>query len=317
MCFHVCFREQREREQREREQREKEQREKEQQQREKEREREERERHFAAAQMYAAEMQRNLFLSGFHAASQRSPLGLGLGFPPGVSGLPPHMAGHPFSHIQAMAGIPQLSHTSPIPTSYSASSSSLNLSQSRNHVSSSPVGGGGESAAAPAHSSNIPSLPKHYLPQHKSDSSKHKHPPVSMPMTSIASAHDQSMYMSSERHANSLSNRNSSNHNSANSHLNAEHHQSKGLQPKSIYAMQRESHRSPRETHRSAASYTGAEASASASTAPVECKYSISLERINSNLVTSKEREQRNEPMELSVSSDAIQKLQQQQQQQQ
>lgn len=317
-----CFREQREREQREREQREKEQREKE--QREKEREREERERHFAAAQMYAAEMQRNLFLSGFHS---RSPLGLGLGFPPG--GLPPHMAGHPFSHLSAMAGvagIPSLSHTSPIPTSYGASSSSLNLSlsQSRNHVSSSPVGGGGVESAAPAHSSNIPALPKHYLPPHKTDSSKHKqHPAVSMPLTSIASTHDTSMYMSSERHANSLSNRNSSNHNSANSHLNAEQHQSKGLPPKSIYAMQRESHRTP--TRVSAASYTGADvaaaasasASASASTTPVECKYSISLERINSNLVTNKEREQRNEPMELSVSSDAIQKLQLQLQQQQ
>lgn len=312
----TCLREQREREQREREQREKEQREKE--QREKEREREERERHFAAAQMYAAEMQRNLFLSGFHAASQRSTLGLGLGFPPGVPSLP-HMAGHPFSHMSAMAGvtgIPSLSHTSPIPSSYNASSaSSLNLSQSRNHVSSSPVGGG-ESVAAPAHSSNIP---KHYLPPHKTDSSKQKqkqHPAnVSMPLTAT---HDTPMYMGSDqRHANSSGNRNSSNHNSANSHLNAEqHHQSKGI-PKSMssmYAMQRE-HRIPPRV--SSASYTGADvsASASASSTPVECKYSISLERINSNLVTN--NESRNEPMELSASSIQQQQLQQLQQLQQ
>lgn len=288
--------------------REKEQREKE--QREKEREREERERHFAAAQMYAAEMQRNLFLSGFHAASQRSPLGLGLGFPPGVPGLPPHMAGHPFSHISAMAGvagIPGLSHTSSIPTSYNASSSSLNLSQSRNHVSPVGGGGGGENAAAPAHSSNIPTLPKHYLPSHKTDLSKQKHPVVSMPLTSIASAHDASMYMSSERHANSSSNRNSSNHNSANSHLNVDQHHSKSI-PKSMYAMQRDHRTTPRVS--SAASYTGTDVSAAVSaasvTTPVECKYSISLERINSNLVTN--NESRNEPMELSTSSDAIQK---------
>lgn len=309
LLFFIYSREQREREQREREQREKEQREKE--QREKEREREERERHFAAAQMYAAEMQRNLFLSGFHAASQRSPLGLGLGFPPGVPSLPPHMAGHPFSHISAMAGIPSLSHTSPIPTSYNASSSSLNLSQSRNHVSSSPIGGG-ENAAAPAHSSNIPALPKHYFPPHKTDSSsKQKHPPVSMPLTSIASAHDTSMYVSSERrHANSSNNRNSSNHhNSTNSNLNAEQHHSKGI-PKSMYEMQRD-HRIP--PRMSAASYTGADASVSVSSTPVECKYSISLERINSNLVTN--NDSRNEPMELSASSDAIQKQQQLQQQ--
>lgn len=298
------FREQREARERERE-KEKEQREKEQRELlEKERERE---RHFAA-QMYAAEMQRNLFLSGFHA-TQRSPLGLGLGFPPGVPSLPPHMAGHPFSHMAAMAGVagmPSLSHTSPIPSSYNAPSSSLNLSsQSRNHVTSSPVGGGGTGASgdnSATHSSNIPSIQKHgnYLPPHKTDP-KQKHPISGAPSTS---AHDASMYVSSERHANSSNNRNSSNHNSANSHLNVEQQQQQSKSvPKSmaesIYAMQRESHRT-----QSRASYAGD------ATAPAECKYSISLERINSNLVTS--NESRNEPMELSVSSDATHKQQQQ-----
>lgn len=255
--------------------------------------------------MYAAEMQRSLY---YHAAAQqRSPLGLGLGFQPGVPSLPPHMAGHPFGHLAAMAGIPSLSHASSMPGSYNMSShssssnapsSSLNLIQNRNHSAASPIGENAmksrSTVPSPAHSSsNIPSisaaLPKHYLAPHK-----YTDPKKQTPSTSIAPPAHES-YMSTERHTNSSSNRNSSNHNSksSNSHLNAE--QLKNV-PKSTadssYGMRDRVHRT------SASPY---DVSASAT----DCEYSISLEKVKSNLVTN--NESRSEPMELSVSSDAPQ----------
>lgn len=261
--------------------------------------------------MYAAEMQRSLY---YHAAaaSQRSPLGLSLGFQPGVPNLPPHMGGHPFGHLAAMAGIPSLSHASQMPGSYNLShsspsnapSNSMNLIQSRNHSAASPVAENAmksrSTVPSPAHSSsNIPSvsaaLPKHYLPPHKyPDPKKHS------PSTSIAPpAHHESSYMSNERHTNSSSNRNSSNHNSnsSNSHLNAE--QLKQHVPKSMadqaYAMRDRIHR----TGAATSPYMMGDVTAA------DCKYSISLEKVKSNLVTN--NESRSEPMELSVSSDTPQ----------
>lgn len=294
----------REQQQREREQREKEQREKEQREF---LEKEERERERHLAQLYAAEMQRqSLLLSGqFQAASQRPShsIGLGLAFPPNVHGIPPHMA-HPFGHIAAMTGFPSLSHTSPIPGSYtyqhtspSNPSSSLNLSHNRNNTAPSPVESASKSrstAPSPAHSaSNIPSisaaLPKHYPPPppHKYTESMKKHSPHP---TSTAPSHDP-YNISGERYANNSSNnRNSSNHSNSNSsHFNAE---SLNV-PKSTEQLSFNMHdRVPKPA-----------------TSPFDvatnCKYSISLEKINSKSVTSNET--RSEPMRLSVSSDAPQ----------
>lgn len=286
------IREQREREQREKEQREKEQREF--------LEKEERERHLA--QLYAAEMQRNFLLSGqFQAASQRPAhsIGMGMPFPPNVHGLPTHMT-HPFGHIAAMTGYPSLGHTSQMPssinyphTSPSNPTGSLNLSHSRTSTAPSPVAEtiskSRSAAPSPAHSaSNIPSLPKqHYPPPHKYPDMK-KHSPITSTAPPPPAAHEP-YNISNERHANSSSNRNSSNHNNSNSsHFNAE----------SLNALK--SAEQAYIMHEKAPKLD-----ASQYDAATNCKYSISLEKINSKSVTSNET--RSEPMELSVSTDAPQ----------
>lgn len=285
------FSEQRDREQREKEQREKEQREL--------LEKEERDRHFA--QMYAAEVQRSLFLSGMshsqyqQAATQRSAHGMGmaLGYPPGLSS---HMT-HPFGHIAAMAGFPSLNHTSPMSSSYNLTHTSpnvppnsLNMSHSRNSTAPSPMNEGASksrnTAPSPAHSSsNIPSvsaaLSKHYLPPQKyADARK------SNPMTPAAPhAHD-AYNISHERQTNSSSNRHSSNHSSSNhSHANTESYKTLPTSVDQSYSL--------RDLPSKSLMYDP----------KADCKYSISLEKVKSKLVTSNEIH--NEPMELSVSSDA------------
>ncbi|XP_055314117.1 uncharacterized protein LOC129575161 isoform X3 [Sitodiplosis mosellana] len=302
--------ERKEREQREREQRERELREKEQREKEKREllEKEERDRQFA--QMYAAEVQRNLFLQGMSqfpgAVSQRSPhsLGLGLGFPPGAvhHSLPPHMQ-HSFGQFAAMAGFSSLNHNSQIPSAYNlphtsspnasvTSVSSLNLSHNRNNTAPSPIAHESASksrstAPSPAHSSsNIPSvsaaLPKHYVPPHKYQNAK-KH----NASTSIAPPAHEPYNISSEKHTNSSSNRNSSNHsNSNNSHFN----ESLPTSADQVFAMR---DRAPKL------------AAASHKDAMADCTYSISIEKVKSNLVTNNET--RSEPMKLSVTSDAPQ----------
>lgn len=273
-------------------------------------EKEERDRQFA--QMYAAEVQRNLFLQGMSqfpgAVSQRSPhgLGLGLGFPPGVHhSLPPHMQ-HSFGQFAAMAGFASLNHGSQIPSSYSlphTSSpnasvtpvSSLNLSHNRNNTASSPIGHESTSksrstAPSPAHSSsNIPSvsaaLPKHYVPPHKYQNTKRHNP-----STSIAPPAHEPYNISSEKHTNSSSNRNSSNYsNSNNSHFNAESFKTVPTSADQVFAMRDR-------TPKLAASHHDAMA---------DCTYSISIEKVKSNLVTNNET--RSEPMKLTVSSDTQQ----------
>lgn len=260
--------------------------------------------------MYAAEVQRNLFLSGMShsqfpgAASQRSAhsLGLGLGFPPGgVHSLPPHMQ-HPFGQFAAMAGFPSLSHSSPIPSAYNlphtsspnTSVSSLNLSHNRNNTAPSPIGESisrsRSTAPSPAHSSsNIPSvsaaLPKHYVPSHKYQATK-KH----SASTSIAPPAHEPYNISSEKHTNSSSNRNSSNHsNSNNSHSNAESFKTVPTSVADHGALILRD-RAPKSV-------------ASHNDAMIDCTYSISLEKVKSNLVTNNET--RSEPMKLS--SDAPQ----------
>lgn len=274
-------------------------------------EKEERDRQFA--QMYAAEVQRNLFLQGMSqfsgAVSQRSPhgLGLGLGFPPGGvhHSLPPHMQ-HSFGQFAAMAGFASLNHGSQIPSSYNlphtsapsasvTSVSSLNLSHNRNNTAPSPIAQEStiksrSTAPSPAHSSsNIPSvsaaLPKHYVPPHKYQNTKRHNP-----STSIAPPAHEPYNISSEKHTNSSSNRNSSNHsNSNNSHFNAETFKTGSTSADQVFAM------------RDRAS----KLAASHHDAMADCTYSISLEKVKSNLVTNNET--RSEPMKLTVSSDTQQ----------
>lgn len=335
----IC-REQREREQREREQREKEQREKEQREREREREhreREKEERHFA--QMYAVEMQRSLFLSGFHAASQRSSLGLGLGFPPGVPSLPPHMAGHPFSHMAAMAGIPSIGHSSAIPNSYNLSShssstnaaapNSLNLIQNRNHSASSPLGENAlksrSTVPSPAHSSsNIPSvsaaLPKHYLPPHKyPDAKKHnasQQQPQSQQQQQLQqqqpkqqSQHQpasQSIATPTSAHDTYMSSDrhiiSSSNRNSSNHNSNSSNSHFNAEQLKNVPKSTADQQSYAMHERDRTIRTTSVSSPYDATLTTADCKYSISLEKVKFNLVTN--NDSRSEPMEQIVSSD-------------
>lgn len=230
-------------------------------------------------------------------------IGLGLGFSPAaVHSLSSHIQPHPFGQFSTITGFPlSNNHSSPISSSYNlhvsappvnSAANSLNLPYNRkNQIATSTVDGMGNlksrsAAPSPAHSSSsIPNLPKHYVQSQKYHQDTKKH---------IASTIAPTTY---ECYTNSSSNRNSSNHSNSttNSHFNAE---SVKTDPTLVPVDQ---------------TFVMLDSKPKITTTQIDltktddCKYSISLEKVNKSLVTSNEKNKiPSEPMESSnISCDA------------